>query len=294
MDVDGNILRVISMAGISTFDYGFDGPCFFTHAVGVPRKNFLVTMIDLATGNVMRTPEELNIMPLCNLGIGLALPSRTYKAVGLMSGYAQQQPCRVLTIEDGAKWRQVQSLPTPSLVTTGKTKGSPVTIGGVMHFCFKFVGEDYVFRFDLESEEWKTSIKGPTRSSDKAEKKTLTKCMVKLNDALCLAQRSSINIWLIWLLTDSAKGTWVKLYTIPMSIHLLMPLMVMCDGQKLLFCACNKGRRIWTLQVYDPLTRACTHLEKFPTNLVGYAGLFNLHLESFVSSRISLVSAPSI
>jgi F-box interacting protein len=255
-------------------------------------------MIDLATGNVMRTPEELDDISLfSHLRIGLAVPSRTYKAVGLMKEYCQQ-PCKVLTLEDGAKWRQVQSLPTLSLAATGKNKGSPVTIGGVMHFRFKFVDEDYVFRFDLESEEWKTSIKGPTRSG---EKKTLTKCMVKLNDALCLAQRSSINIWLIWLLTDSAKCTWDKLYTIPISFHtipisfhLLMPLMVMRDGRKLLFCACNKGRRIWTLQVYDPLTRTCTHLEKFPTHLVGYAGLFNLHLESFVSSRISLVSAPSI
>jgi F-box interacting protein len=294
MDVDGNILKVINMAGLWTFNCGFDGPCCFTRAFCTPLKNFVVTVIDLATGNLMRTPEELNIRSFWNLGIGLAVPSRTYKAVGLMREYGQQ-PSKVLIMEDGAKWRQMQSLPTPSLVATGKNKGSPVTIGGVMHFLYKLVNEYYVIRFDLESEEWKTSIKGPTRSNEKQEK-TLIKCMVKLNDALCMVQRSSANIWLIWLLTDPTKGTWVKLYTIPTSLtsQLLMPLMVMRDGRKFLFCACNKARTISTLQVYDPLTRTCTHLEKFPTNLVGYTGLCNLHLECFVSPRISLVSAPSI
>jgi F-box interacting protein len=240
----------------------------------------------------MRTHEELkDIRSFWNLGLVLAIPSRTYKAVGLMIEYAQH-PCKVLTVEDGAKWRPMQSLPTPSLVTMGKNDGSPVTIGGVMHFLYKFVDEDYVFRFDLESEEWKTTIKGPTRSGDNLQKKTLTKCMVKLNDSICVVQWSSINIWIIWLLTDSAKGTWDKLYTIPTAstFSLLMPVTMMRDGRKLLFCACNP-MMISGLYVYDPLTRTCTHHEKFPSYLVDSASLCNLHLEYFVSPRTSLVSS---
>jgi F-box interacting protein len=198
-------------------------------------------------------------------------------------------------MQDGAKWRLVQSVPTPPLDTTGRNKTPPVTVDGVMHFLYKFVDEDYVFRFDLESEEWKTSIQGPMRSSaDKVENKT--KGMVKLDDALCIVQRSPLNTWLVWLLTDPAKGTWVKAYTIPVNLtfDLLMPLTVMRDGRKLLFCACNDVMTISELHVYDPLTRTCTPLAKFPSNLVGNAGLYSLHLECFVSPRISIVSAQSV
>jgi F-box interacting protein len=294
MDVEGNVLKAIDMPGLWAFNYGFDGPLCFTNAFCVRNKKYIVNMIDLATGNVMRTPEE-NIRPYWNLGVGLAIPSRTYKAVGLLSEYAQQ-PCNVLTVQDGAKWRQVRSLPTPPLSSTGCNKGSPVTVNGVMHFLYKFVDEDYVFGFDLESEEWKTSIRGPTRPADKVENKTFTKGMVKLNDALCIVQWSPFNTWLVWLLTDPAKGTWVKAYTIQVDLtfDLLMPLMVMCDGRKLLFCACNEPMTISTLHVYDPLTGTCTHLAKFPSNLVGNAGLCNLHLECFVSPKISIVSAQSV
>ncbi|KAK1612771.1 hypothetical protein QYE76_036444 [Lolium multiflorum] len=294
MDVDGNVLKAIDMPGQWVFNYGFDGPLGFTTAFCVPDYKFIINMIDPATGNVMKTPKELNIRPYWNLGVGLAIPSRTYKAVGLLSEYAQQH-CNVLTVQDGAKWRLVQSVPTPPLDTTGRNKTPPVTVNGVMHFLYKFVDEDYVFRFDLESEEWKTWIQGPTRSSaDKVENKT--KGMVKLDDALCIVQWSPLNTWLVWLLTDPAKGTWVKAYTVPVDLtfDLLTPLSVMCDGRKLLFYACNEPMTMPALHVYDPLTRTCTHLAKFPSNLVGNAGLCNLHLECFVSPKISIVSVQSV
>jgi hypothetical protein len=58
-----------------------------------------------------------------------------------------------------------------------------------MHFLYTVeitpeADEDYVLGFDLESEEWNDRIKGP-RSGEELED---CKCLVGLNDALCLIQ----------------------------------------------------------------------------------------------------------
>jgi F-box interacting protein len=116
-----------------------------------------------------------------------------------------------------------------------------------------------MLRFDLESEEWKAFIKGPMTSRDDLRDDNY---MVKLNNALCIIQRSSTNKRLIWVLTDSAKGTWVKLYTIPVapSVSSLRPLNVMLEGQKLFLYTCDWLTANPKLQVYDPLTGTCTQL----------------------------------
>ena len=115
--------------------------------------------------------------------------------------------------------------------------------------------------------------------------------MAKLNDNLCLVHQSSIDVWLIWLLTDSANGPWVKVYTIPMppAVRSLNPLTIMSDGRKLLFYTRNSFTTTPTLQVYDSLTGTCTHLTKFASNLLDNHGLSVLHLECFVSPKICLL-----
>jgi hypothetical protein len=77
MDVDGNVLKAIDMPGLRVFNYGLDGPLGFTSAFCVPDNKFNLNMIDPATGNIMKIPEELNIRPYWNLGVGLAIPSRS-------------------------------------------------------------------------------------------------------------------------------------------------------------------------------------------------------------------------
>lgn len=139
--------------------------------------------------------------------------------------------------------------------------GPAFVANGVMHFLYKFMlphtdGNHCILRFDLESEEWRPSFKRPLRLLHGAS----AICMVKLNNSLCIVQRCSIDTWLIWLLRDPAKGTWVKSYTIPMAspVDSVMPLMVIRDGRKLLFCAYNidtTGTTTRTLQVCSPLTR---------------------------------------
>jgi F-box interacting protein len=263
--------------------------------------------VDPATGEVLVTIPRLKKSPTpyetiedfttrlnTTTAFGRAIPSGAYKVVRLVHG----DSCWVSCLGDDTGWkprhppeaRVVASYPGSLTVVNGilYVLTSEEEMLGVLHW-------DMIHCFDLESEEWKTSIQGPMRSSaDKVENKT--KGMVKLDDALCIVQRSPLNTWLVWLLTDPAKGTWVKAYTIPVNLtfDLLMPLTVMRDGRKLLFCACNDVMTISELHVYDPLTRTCTPLAKFPSNLVGNAGLCNLHLECFVSPKISIVSAQSV
>jgi hypothetical protein len=155
------------------------------------------------------------------------------------------------------------------------------------------VDEDYVLRFDLESEEWKACIKGP-RSGEKLQE---DKYMANLDDALCMLQWTAVDdICLIWVLTDSVKGTWVKVYTIPMAptFDSVRPLIVMHDGQKLLFHAPNYVEATSTLQVHNPLTGTCTKLEKFASNILGNVGICVLHLECFVSRKNLPIPAPSV
>ncbi|KAK1618867.1 hypothetical protein QYE76_024384 [Lolium multiflorum] len=147
MDIDGNIIRVIEKPGFWTIKDSSHGP------VCVCIANYDVSVIDLATLNVVRTSAELNHESFCSLNVGCAIPSRKYKVVCLMS---KHDPCKILTLEDGAKWRQVKSAPTPPLLTNGYNLGSAVTLNGVMDFLYKVatpqVDDYYVLGFDLESE----------------------------------------------------------------------------------------------------------------------------------------------
>ena len=100
---------------------------------------------------------------------------------------------------------------------------------------------------------------------------------------LCLVQHTSINIWLPWLHP---------------TIDRVMPLTVMRDGRKLLLYVYHSinlyTTTTSTLQVYDPLTGKCTHHLKIASNLLGHAVPCDLHLENFVSPKISLMAMPSV
>jgi F-box interacting protein len=283
MDTGGNVVRVIKKTSLDMINTDFDGP------VCLCLTNHRVSVLDLATGSVVRTPAEVNYIPLYYNCVGCAVPSRKYKAV-FVSRY---DPCKVLTLEDGAKWRKVQSPPTPSVGRSVIYHGDPTTVNGVMHFLYKAVApqvEEYVLRFDLEGEQWKACIKSP-RSGDSLQEYI---CMANLNDAICMIQRTPIDLLHIWALTDSAEGTWIKMYTIPMdpAFSSVRPLTIMRDGRKLLFYAFNKFKATRQLQVYDPLTGTCTNLKEFGTNHLENYGLCVLHLECFVSPKNLPISTP--
>ncbi|XP_044446588.1 putative F-box protein At1g19160 [Triticum aestivum] len=207
MDTDGNVVRVIKRPGVCTYGYRLDGTvCITNDYLGVES---VINAIDLPTGAVTRISTRWNRESFWDLNVGCAAPSRTYKVVWLTSKH-----CKVLTLQDGhAKWRHVQS-PSERVTADSPSNSSAVTVNGVMHFLSGsmsgLVEKVSVLRFDLESEEWRVSIKGPTKSCGKPQRKTKTSCMVKLNNTLCMVQRSSTNMCLIWLLNDPTKGVWEK------------------------------------------------------------------------------------
>jgi hypothetical protein len=97
--------------------------------------------------------------------------------------------------------------------------------------------ENLVFCFDLEREEWNKTI------------------IAELNGALCIAQtdlyRDGYSCTVIWLLNDSDRDIWFKVYTIQMNanVDLVQPLRVTRDGSKLLFLYIHQSRPEPMLQV---------------------------------------------
>lgn len=141
-----------------------------------------------------------------------------------------------------------------------------------MHFLYNSVtprgDEDHILRFDLESEEWKESIRGPMRIMEPADGWPQERTyMIELDDMLCMVDLEECFTHL-WLLDDSVESTWVKTYTIPMAptTRAEVPLRMMRDSGKLLvYCAPSpySSTAIPMLQVYDPLTGSRTHLVTF-------------------------------
>ncbi|XBI03814.1 hypothetical protein VPH35_132184 [Triticum aestivum] len=283
VDLDGNIVRVVKAVGNPwRICSGPDGPVCAT------RHGSVLNLIDLATG-VLMTSTEMGSQEryIEAMGFGYATPSGAPKVVRLTS------VCDVLTVEDGARWRRVESHPAD----LSYYENYVVTIDGVLYFLYNLENEEHVLCFDLESEEWKGSIQGPMRSGYEFQKKTLTIRMVELNDTLCVVHsEGSMTIHpctTVWLLSDFTKGIWIKAYTIPMAStnDLIMPLRVMRHrSRKLLFYCFHSCGATPTLQVYDPLDSACTRVVNLLGNLSGRVGVCGLHLRCFVPSKTSPVA----
>ncbi|KAM3296419.1 hypothetical protein ACQJBY_038644 [Aegilops geniculata] len=291
LDMDGSIVRVVKSAGdLWTITSGPRGPVCAT------RVGRVLSMIDLATGDVLVTSTEMDDGGASYaFGIGYAAPSGKFKVVRLTSMYSyadrQEYTCDVLTLEDGARtWWRRDSPPIKDRVRFHKN--SVVTIDGVLYFLYTYnsvtpqVGGYCVLCLDLETEEWKRSIKAPVRLQ---ELRSETR-MVELNGTLCMVQPEGRGTkhacTTIWLLTDLAEGTWVEAYMIPMArtIDLVIPFRVMHNGKKLMcYCLLN-DKPSPTLQVYDPLNGTCTHLADLPGNHLGDVAFCDLHLESYIRS----------
>uniref|UniRef100_M8C3Q6 F-box associated beta-propeller type 3 domain-containing protein n=1 Tax=Aegilops tauschii TaxID=37682 RepID=M8C3Q6_AEGTA len=285
--MDGRILRVVEAAGdLWTIFSGPDGP------VCPPRHYKVLNLIDMTTGIVLRTCTWMDYGDY-TFGIGYAARSSMYKMVCIMNSTLGQHTCTVLTLEDDEAriWRKVQSPPTTA---DGRCHQNCVaTIDGAVYFLYGSANE--VLCFDLESEEWKGTIKGPARSGGELPQKFR---MVELDGALCIVhlvgRQTSRRHTTIWLMSDSARGTWVKMYTIPMlpSMDFVRPLRMIRRDGKLLFYCFHFGEATPSLELYDPFNGTCTHLAKHPRNLLGDVGVWGLHLKCFVSAKISPVATP--
>uniref|UniRef100_A0A453T2E8 F-box associated beta-propeller type 3 domain-containing protein n=2 Tax=Aegilops tauschii TaxID=37682 RepID=A0A453T2E8_AEGTS len=287
-DEEGSVVRVIKSVGaLWTVCHGLDGPVCVTRDFRGRRDVFDVNVINPATGSVLiMATVELENQEFFLFNIGCAAPSGVYKVV-----HFDYKSWKVLTLGDDAKWRQTRS-PAAKL-SNYYYQNFMVTVNGVMHFLYTSrrlpLYENLILRLDLESEEWKASLEGPTRLGDRFQKRVTTEGIVRLNDTLCLVQLeehfvTNNTCTNLWLLTNFDKGTWVKAYTVSMTptTVLYRPLRVMRDGGKLLFYGYHRPTKTRMLQVYDPLTATSTHFMKFPRDFHSDVCLCDLNLEWFV------------
>ncbi|CAM0947550.1 unnamed protein product [Alopecurus aequalis] len=275
MDMDGNTVRVIK----GTFESRLISTSVDELVCATDDIYGGVHVIDPAYGKVLVDRQHLAIY-----GFGRAVPSGVYKVVCIW----YSSGCEVLTLGEDTGWRLSPSPRTSSCLDyTGR---SPVVVNGVMYFSLTLDMYNFTLHcFDLQSEEWKKTIKGPEiTAGHNVSKMTIGIHIAELNNALCIVQ-SEIDLARmtnnqhanIWLLTYPDKDIWIKAYTIPMaaSTYDYRPLRVTHDGGKLIFHSKNgEGRE---LRVYDPDTKTCTSLWKIDTIADDFC-LCNLNLDRFV------------
>ncbi|PNT75390.1 F-box protein At2g34280-like [Brachypodium distachyon] len=317
MNMDGKIVKKIKGLGVlPTFRSTLDD------LICVCSTDSTTRVLDMATGKLLLTCRP---MPdggrIYAVGLGRAAASGSIKAVRLTEGLRYDGPsdqaCEVLTLDDGggASAAQCQWRPAPSppfLACLYAFSGAGTTANGAVHFLTQNVAAaraddddddipvDSVLRFDLESEQWRSTIQGPLLKGDhdgddgagSAWMKTGQIRLGKLGGALCMVQtevrRAGRVYWAdIWLLDDPDRSVWAKAYAIPMhlSSDIIEPLRVMPDDgvRRLLFHYFNPAVQVPWLKVYDPRDEACTEgVQMLHTS--GRIGLCSLHLECFVGA----------
>ncbi|RCV22064.1 hypothetical protein SETIT_4G190100v2 [Setaria italica] len=158
--------------------------------------------------------------------------------------------------------------------------GCTAAVNGVLHFLtghpFAPTCRSHVACFDLESEEWKTTIEAPATEWPKEEERwEITIGELKGTLSMVETVRSLMDgtaYTNIWLLVDSEKSVWVKEYTIhmPRTVSLVEALEVLGDGTILLLSTFEmegnshlfERKKMRVLQLYGPSTRVCKDLMK--------------------------------
>ncbi|KAF7104255.1 hypothetical protein CFC21_105163 [Triticum aestivum] len=274
IDMDGHIIKVIKNS-LPILRLVCSSPgnlmCVIGYALGIAR------VLNLATGEAAVIDLTSNFM-----GFGRAAPSGAYKIVCVSPGSTE-----ILTVGDGVCWRQAQPLPSSSISYNSR----PVVVRGVMYLILvSQLNGDSVICFDLESEEWKGGIRGPPSS----ERQRCDASLQELNGALCMLLPEVGNIYhgtmSIWLLIDSRKGVWIKVYSIPMdpsAYSLITPLRILGDNGKLLFHVTLSFDEFAVLQIYDPRHRTFTDAPKvLAGDNGGSISLCSLHLDSFLPANV--------
>lgn len=274
IDMDGNIIKVINNTD-SILRFICSSPGNLMCVVGYsPDK---AKVLNLATREAIVILHKISFM-----GFGRAAPSGIYKMVCI-----SPRTCEILTLGDGVGWRQTQPLPNNISYNS-----RPVVVKGVMYLMLlaSQLNGDSVICFHLESEEWKGGIKGPPDIQ-------LHRCdttLEELNGALCMLQPEVGNIYhgtmSIWLLIDSRKGVWIKVYSIPVdpsAYSPIMPLRILRDNGKLLFYVTLKFEEFAVLRIYDPRHRTFTDAPKMLAgDNGGSISLCSLHLDSFLPIKV--------
>ncbi|CAL5079014.1 unnamed protein product [Urochloa decumbens] len=205
---------------------------------------------------------------------GLAAGKGEYKVLRMLIRFAwngaHQYLFEVCTLNRnrGARWRAKQAPPMSSMWD----KCARVVIDGVVYLLnvdvynsfnsgLHVTEKDWIVSFDLETEEWRPNIRGPSsllvgaaavdmleRLNGRAGSRHIA--LTNLNGSLVivLAWSSCMDMW---FLMDSEEGLWVKQYSMqvaPYKNHrLVRPLLVLDDGRIVVHIT-----NMRLLQIYDP------------------------------------------
>jgi F-box interacting protein len=148
----------------------------------------------------------------------------------------------------------------------------PVAINGVLHF---LGATDYpsgvsLLCFDLDSEQWKKKmIHGPATEDGKVPDRS-TISITEFHGSLCMVKATEPYTD-IWLLIDSDKSAWRKIYTIPEKLcpRNCLPLMIPPDGEKILLQHFTIFDALIYLKIYDTRTAICKYDDKMPQGIAG-------------------------
>jgi hypothetical protein len=143
---------------------------------------------------------------------------------------------------------------------------------------------DRIASFDLGTEQWRPTIRGPVSSSlaDDVGGHPINHLdwgefsLAAMNGSLVMTHRVFPSSMDLWFLMDEEKGLWVKKHVLQLSIsyqhgeHTVRPLLVLDDGRIVLVHLGNRG----SLKIYDPRTSSSTDVAELgPCVAVGlYAG----------------------
>ncbi|TVU29930.1 hypothetical protein EJB05_21526, partial [Eragrostis curvula] len=246
---------------------------------------------------------------LCHSSFGRAAPSGTYKVVHLRDAsteeHGETQVCMVSVIGEEPVPVVVRRQRREPPFLTCCCSYCTVTVDGVVYFLDRGAPAhgahpggppaswNRIAVFDLESEEWKTTIDGPPVGSPNREEKWEMALAELRKGTLCLVQMIGTRRRCqgdrcanVWLLVDSV---WVKEYEIQMPKTWIMfrAIEILGDGRILTLNGFKEDgdEYYWharcILQLYDANTGTLTDLMEMTQDL---RGLVTLYTGSFLSS----------
>ncbi|CAL4888656.1 unnamed protein product [Urochloa decumbens] len=240
-------------------------------------------LLNLATGAIFALPEELteehaaHERDTCRFhaeaAFGQVPSTGVYKVLRVLdrlSNDHEGQLYEVITLNGSshAQWRGKK--PPPYTVRFSLWK--IVVVNGIVYFFSSEVQAqdaelDRIASFDLETEEWRASLRGPLSSLEEAPNwphrhygmDELT--MSDMNGCLVVVHRSCASNLDLWFLMDFERGIWIKQHSIQVQLsvrdvfHVVRPLLVLNDGRIVLFyMGDDKG----SLRIYNPRTNIST------------------------------------
>ncbi|RCV09990.1 hypothetical protein SETIT_2G075500v2 [Setaria italica] len=181
-----------------------------------------------------------------------------------------RQLYEIITLDGGDRCRWRKAMDPAHTVGLGTW----TAIDGVVYFfSSEFIqGQDVmpdrIASFDLETEEWRPTIRGPVSSSlaDDVGGHPINHLdwgefsLAAMNGCLVMTHRVFSSSMDLWFLMDVEKGLWVKKHVLQLSIsyqhgeHAVRPLLVLDDGRIVLVHIGNRG----SLKIYDPRTSSST------------------------------------